>query len=83
VRDRRSLLDWATSAVPGSEIEIDLNQAIDQIKADLDGADGLSAKAVEQRRRELLAIKRLMEQGFGMNWSGRGSVRLIPRSRVL
>ncbi len=83
VRDKRSLLDWATSARQPESFTLDLIAATQRIKDDLEDLD-LTAKALEQRRKELLAIQRLMEQGYGSrNWSGRGSVRFLPRSRTL
>lgn len=39
--------------------------------------------APETRRRELLTLQRLMQAGPGSNGSGRGAVRLLPRSKTL
>lgn len=83
VRNRRALLDWATAAACPDWLVFPLGDAIDQINEDLKLARAMTPKALEQRRQELLAIKRLMEEGFGDNWSGRGSVRLVPKSRPL
>jgi hypothetical protein len=80
VRDRRALFDWATSAVPTDDIEIPLELAIAQIDLDLQDAARMTTAAVEQRRRELIALKRLMEEDFG---AGKGRVRLLPRSKPL
>jgi hypothetical protein len=41
------------------------------------------ARETELRRRELLALKRLMEQAPGATPTGRGSVRLVPRGQVI
>lgn len=84
VRDRRALLDWATSSAPPEDFVLDLAGAIQRINDDLANDVSMTVKAQEQRRQELLAIKRLMEQHFGSrNWSGRGSVRFFPRSHTL
>lgn len=81
VRSKRSLLDWATSAEPPEEIAFQVSVAIELVESDL---SALSAAAVEQRRRELLALKRLMEEGFAdSNWSLRGRVRFVPKSNSL
>lgn len=84
VRDARALLDFALADLgdkPSILLAIEL--AAEAVRRDLNEATDRSAAYVEQRRRELIALKRLMEQGFGENWSGRGAVRYVPRSKVL
>ena len=79
------LLDYAMEGVgSGEQILLSIDVALDRIKSDLVDEGQLARSYVDQRHRELLALKRLMEQGFGSaNWSGRGSVRLLPRGGVL
>lgn len=78
VRDRRGLLDWATSAELPEVIELSIQPAIDALLAD--EAKAWTEKLLLQRDQELRALKRLMEGGLGSHWSGRGSVRFVPRS---
>jgi hypothetical protein len=84
IRNRRALLNWAAASDPPDWLVLPLSSAIEAINRELTEDPEMNAKAVEQRRRELLALQRLMEEGFGSaNWSGRSSVRFFPRSKTL
>lgn len=84
VRDRIALADHATTADPPAGWALDLARSIEAIRVDLENPSDAGVRELEHRRQELLAIQRLMEQGFGThNWSGRGSVRFLPRSRTI
>lgn len=84
VRDRRALMDWATASDIPDWVSLPLHQVVERINDDLRQQSCMTNKAVEQRRRELLAVQKLMTEGFGStNWSGTGAVRFIPRSRPL
>jgi hypothetical protein len=80
IRNRRGLLDWAVKAEPPDWVRFPLEDAVRQVNRDLAAAQRLSPRAVEQRRRELLALKRLIDEDFG---AGKGRVRLLPRSKPL
>lgn len=78
VADKRSLLDWAMSAELPSSIDLSLQESLNALLAQPEKP--VTDRAAEQRRRELMALKRLMEEGLGSKWSGKGSVRFVPRS---
>ncbi len=61
-------------------IFLELDAAVAKVQAEVAAAQERSPKWIEQRRGELIALKRLMEQDSG---AGKGRVRLLPRSKVL
>lgn len=86
IHDHGALLDYAFRDLSGRTPDVfpSLQGAVLAIEAELQQSHSRNAAWVEQRRRELLRLKRLMESGFGScNWSGRGSVRLLPRGGLL
>lgn len=78
VIDRRELLNFATSVPMPEGFRVDFSHAYETLVAEPAGR--LSPSGRHQREAELRALKRLMEEGLGANWSGRGSVRFVPRS---
>lgn len=82
VKNPRGLFDWAMSVEWPERVVINVGDAIAEIERSL-RQDQSPAGVVEQRRQELIRLQALMEQGMGDRWSGRGSVRFVPRSRTL
>lgn len=78
IKDRRAILDFASSAQMPAHIELDIAEALRDLVAT--PIDDLSPGLRRHREAELRELKRLMEGGRGFNWSGRGSVRFAPRS---
>lgn len=82
VEDRAGLAEFVKTSRPLPVDWIDqIEQVAASIEADLEAED--RPAVAEQRRRELLAIQRLMIDVRGERWSGRGSVRFVPRGKVL
>ena len=83
VHDRGALLDHAMHGLEQLPPRLlELQQAIDQIHAD--EAEAADDRLIEQRRKELKALMRLMQAPVtGVNRSGTKSVRFVNRSRVI
>ncbi len=84
IRERGDLLDYAVrdlAEMPDHFIELD--RAIALLEQETTGS-APAPQSAEQRRRELLAIQQLMKaQVQGVHWSGRGSIRFVPKGRAL
>jgi hypothetical protein len=82
VNDRRMLLDYALDKItdPAPAHFVDITAAAARLRTEIEDARCRPSSWTEQRRRELIVIKRLMEEDFG---SGKGRVRLLPRSKPL
>ena len=85
VKDRESLRQYGCrDAVELPEKLLQLESAIDEVWRQINESDGQSDKWVEQRRKEILALMALMNSPVtGANRSGKGSVRFVPRGRVV
>lgn len=91
VKDRAALLDYAVGwlltlpkelANVDSQL-VDVESGIQCIKSEIEDAT-LTEKAIMQRRQELEALMLLMKNGIGgSRWSGRGSVRAIPKTKII
>ena len=81
VLNRDALVEWFSAAQDLNDYRaattLDLVGAAARLKTDLTGGHD------EIRRRELLAIKRLMESAAGAITNERGTVRAVPKSRAL
>jgi hypothetical protein len=84
VHDRGALLDHALQGQRSLPPRLlDLDRAIARIREDQAEAEPTD-RLVEQRRRELQALMRLMQAPVtGVNRSGTRSVRFVNRSRVI
>lgn len=88
ILDRHALHAHALDGVQGNAGQaywLDIERAVSEINAAQRAEDEMHQMValVEQRRLELRALQRLMEGRRGDNWSGRGSVRLLPRGSTI
>lgn len=82
VLSHAGLRDFVESSYPLDESwEKFVSDAAKTVSAQL--RDERQPRLAEFRERELRALQRLMVDARGNNWSGRGSVRLVPRGRAL
>ena len=90
VKDRDALWECAVENIP---IErrmpaqfLSLEQAVDVARTELWQVEQEavpSVELVEARRQELIVLQTLMTDIKGNNWSGKGSVRFVPKGKVL
>lgn len=84
IRDRGALLDYALDRLEEvPEYFIETDRVIELLEQELKRPKD-EIPAWQQRERELLAIRELMKSAVqGVHWSGRGSVRFIPKGKAL
>jgi hypothetical protein len=81
VLDHQGLREYASRRRSLNERwEAHIAQAIAQVHAEI--AAESQTKVAEIREAELRMLQRLMIDARGANWSGRGSVRIVHRSRL-
>jgi hypothetical protein len=91
VLNRGGLLSWIQEArdltPQRARSLLNVQAAVSRLNAETINADpaksALTPSTAEIRRQELIALSRLMEAGPGSSSTGKGAVRIVPRSRSL